>query len=466
MYNTPSIQNRLAICALGLLTLWNVAARSAPGDVDTSFNANWHSWVRAVQIQANGQILAGGSFPNVNGLAQTDIVRFWADGSLDTSFIVDTGVSNSVYCIAIQPDSKIIIGGTFNSVNGTGCSGIARLNQDGSLDTDFNPVLGQGLGAKPGSVNYLALQTNGAVIIVGGFSSVNGTNRSGVARLNADGSLDTVFNPSVSGGIESIASQTDNRVILGGTVSSVNGTPCTNIVRLNEDGSVDTNFNLALGLGRDVASIAVQPDGKILIGGGMVDSYYGVYYPGVGRLDQNGYLDTNFNGGSPNGEVASIAVQPDGKVVICGNFDTVDGSNRARIARLNSDGSLDKGFAPFGGLTGVAFFETASAVALQSDGKIVVGGNFATANWIGNQGYIVRFFGSDFPRFTSLAPLPDGTVELAGWAATNAHLRLEASTNLSDWAPGDEFTNSTGTFLLTNNPAGSPCGFYRLVWLP
>lgn len=314
----------------------------------------------AVQAQANGQILAGGSFTNVAGLSRTGIVRFWADGSLDTAFVVDTGPSSSVNCIAIQPDDKIIIGGMFSSVNGTNCSGLARLNPDGSLDPGFHPTLGgvSGfLGSQPASVNCLAIRTNGAVLVAGSFSSVNGVNRTNFARIDADGSLDTSFDPAISGSIESMASQTDDRVLLGGTVSSVNGTACSNLVRLNADGTVDTNFNLALGLGLDVTAITVQPDGKV-----------------------------------------------------------------------------------------------------------IVGGNFATANGT-NQKYIVRLFGNALPQFTSLLPLPNGTIELAGWAATNAHLRLEASTNLSDWSSVVQFTNSTGTFLLTN-ATGPGCGFFRLVWLP
>lgn len=463
-----SIQNRMAGYALALLTLLNLGGHAAPGDVDSSFDAKWSSWVNAVQVQANGQILAGGSFTNINGLSRTGIARFWADGSLDTAFVVDTGLSNSVNCIAIQTDNRIIIGGTFSSVNGTNRSGLARLNPDGSLDAAFNPTLGgvSGLlGFQPASVNCVALQTNGAVLIVGSFSSVNGVNRTNLARINVDGSLDTNFGPAVSGSIESIASQIDERVLLGGTVSSVNGTACSNIVRLNADGTVDTNFNLALGLGLDVTAITLQPDGKILIGGGEDDFYGRTYYLAIGRLDQNGNLDPAFHPASgPNDEVACIAVQPDGKVVLGGMFTTVNGSDRVRIARLNADGSLDDGFAPSGGLAGVFFHPIASAVALQADGKVVVGGNFATANGT-NHKYIVRFFGNAPPQFTSLLPLPNGTLELAGRAATNAHLRLETSINLSDWSSVMQFTNSTGTFLLTNGTSSS-CGFFRLVWLP
>jgi len=197
MVKLASIQNRLAGGALALLTLWNLAAHSAPGDVDPSFNASCNSRVSAVQIQSNGQILAGVTLTNVNGLSWTGIVRFWADGSLDTAYVVDTGASNSVYCIAIQLDEKVIIGGNFSSVNGTNRSGIARLNPDGSLDMGFNPVLGpvSGFRSPPASINCVAIQTNGALLVVGSFSSVNGTKRNSFARLNADGSLDSGFDP-------------------------------------------------------------------------------------------------------------------------------------------------------------------------------------------------------------------------------------------------------------------------------
>src|SRR5690242_19821300 len=104
MDNRASVLNRLAGGALALLSLWNLAGRSAPADVDPTFSANWNGWVRAVQIQRNGQILAGGGFTSVSGLSGTGIARFWPDGSLDTGFVVDTGASNSVYCVAIQPD--------------------------------------------------------------------------------------------------------------------------------------------------------------------------------------------------------------------------------------------------------------------------------------------------------------------------------------------------------------------------
>lgn len=470
MDNPEWLLNRLVGGVFGLLALWNFAARSAPADVDPSFNANCSNWVRAVQIQSNGQILAGGYFTNMNGLSGAGVVRFGPDGSLDNSFVVDTG-TNSVLCIAVQPDNKIVIGGNFTSVNGTTRTGIARLNPDGSLDTDFNPLLGPkvSLNNQLPSVNSVTFQTNGAMLVAGNFLSVNGTNSTNFARLNSDGSLDSGFAAAVSdttGKIECTALQTDGRVIIGGEFNSVDGIACTNLVRLNGDGTVDTNFNLTLGLGRDVASVTLQPDGKIVVGGGLVDSFAGTYHFALGRLDTNGDFDASFNPGSgPDGSVNCIAVQPDGRIVIGGTFGSVNGVSRPRIARLNSDGGLDGTFSPSGGLSGVSFNPNASAVALQTDGKIVVGGNFVTVNGI-SQKYITRFLGNDSPQFTALMPLPNGAVELAGRAATNAHLCLQTSTNLSDWSVVGQFTNVAGTFSLTNNPPGPACGYYRIEWLP
>lgn len=465
---------------LAIVTLWNVAAHSAPGDVDPSFNPACNNPVQAIQIQSDGRILVGAYFTNVNGLSQTGIVRLWPDGSLDTSFVVDTGVSNAVNCIAVQPNQKIVIGGTFSTVNGINRSSLARLNPDGSLDLDFNPILGTNSTwefplIKSPAVDCLAIQPSGALLLVGNFSSINGTNRTNFARLNADGSFDSVFTPEVlsepsdgstPSGIECIVSQSDGRIIIGGTITSVNGTACTNIARLNVDGTVDTNFQI-LDLARDVQSLALQPDGKILIGAGTTDFFYGTYYFGVGRLDQNGNWDSSFDAGNEPGGVRSIALQPDGKVVICGSFTSVNGTRRERIARFNSDGSLDDGFDPLGGLAGDHNnpFPSGYTVALQTDGKVLVGGKFSYVNWVSHRN-IVRFLGNGSPQFTSLKPKPDGSMELAGYAATNAHLRLAASTNLNDWSVVSEFTNSTGTFFLTNAPTGNSLAFYRLVWLP
>jgi uncharacterized delta-60 repeat protein len=347
------MKRRLARYVIFFLTLLNLSDYAAPGDMDPSFNPVLSGAVASIRVQTNGKILVGGSFTNVNGVNCGCIVRLNADGSLDTNFVVETGVSNNaVLCMAVLSDNKIIIGGEFRWVNGTNRNGIARLNADGTLDSSFDPGTGVAPVVPFPLVSHVTVEVDGGVLIAGDFFSVNGTGRDGFARLKPDGSLDSSFNPAVHGsGINAIAPQTNGCLIIGGDFDSVNGTNCNFIARLNADGTLDTNFNLNLGLGRGVASIAFQSDGKILIGADMVESYYGTNYNGVGRLDENGNWDTSFDPGSgPNDQVTSIAVQPDGKVVIGGWFTLVNGTSRVRIARLNDDGSLDDSFNPAGGL--------------------------------------------------------------------------------------------------------------------
>ena len=173
-----------------------------PGSVDFSFNAgsSIDFTVYPVAMQSNGKVIIGGSF----GTPSSGLARLNADGSPDATFKVGTGVSpgsayvggfNLVYALAVQPDDKIIVGGAFNTYNGVGRTNIARLNVDGTLDLSFDP--GQGTGTSPtfDKVFAISLQSDGKVLIGGNFSSVNGTNRVGIARLNTNGSLDASFDP-------------------------------------------------------------------------------------------------------------------------------------------------------------------------------------------------------------------------------------------------------------------------------
>ena len=126
----------------------------------------------------------------MNAVGRVAIARLNADGSTDTGFNPGSGGNDWVEAVALQPDGKVLIGGSFTSFNGTPRNRIARLNANGSLDTTFNP--GSGV---DNTVNRIAVQSDGKVLLVGAFTTVNGVSRNRIARLNADGSLDTSFNP-------------------------------------------------------------------------------------------------------------------------------------------------------------------------------------------------------------------------------------------------------------------------------
>jgi uncharacterized delta-60 repeat protein len=209
----------------------------------------------------------------------------------------------------------------------------------------------------------IAVQADGKIIIAGGFTTVGGVRKNGVARLNSDGSLDNTFDVGLGDpNVEDIAVQTDGKILVGGLFSSFNNAPHTeNVARLNADGSVDSSFIK----GTNVSStydLLVQPDGKILMGGW-----------GLARLNPDGSTDNSFHSSLSGGTniISALALQPDGKIVVSGGFNQVGGQNAFGVARLNSDGGPDMTFnTGTGPDTGVA------AIVLQPDGKIVVAGTF------------------------------------------------------------------------------------------
>ena len=304
------------------------------GSVDTSFDSGTGSngIVRATTTQADGKIIIGGQFSNYNGTNINRIARLNTDGSLDTSFVVGSGANNIVYTARIQTDGKIIIGGQFTSFNGTARNRIARLNTDGSLDTSF--VVGSGA---QNQIRSLSLQTDGKIIIGGQFTSYDGTARNRIARLNTDGSLDTGFvvGSGTNSSVFATNVQTDGKIIIGGQFTSFNGTARNRIARLNTDGRLDTSFVVGTGSNNIVYTARIQTDGKIIIGG-QFTSYDGTGTNRIARLNTDGSLDTNFIvGGGASSIIYAARIQTDGKIIIGGQFTSFDGTSTNQIGRLN-----------------------------------------------------------------------------------------------------------------------------------
>jgi uncharacterized delta-60 repeat protein len=355
------------------------------GSLDTDFaaGAGANSFVYAVAAQSDGKILIGGNFSAYNGTSRGYIARLLTDGSLDTGFATGAGANGFVYAVAVQSDGKIIIGGNFNTYDGTSRVRVARLLTDGSLDTGF----ATGVGAN-GVVYSVAVQSDGKIIIGGNFNTYNGTSRGYVARLNTNGTLDNGFAPGAgaNGVVYSVAVQSDGNVLIGGSFTTYNGTSRGHVARLNTDGSLDIGFATGVGaMGSGVNAVAVQSDGNVLIGG-IFPTYNGISRGCVARLLTDGSLDTGFATGAGAGnQVSSVAVQSDGKILIGGTFTTYDGTSRGYVARLLTDGSLDTGFLA----TGAGTNTYVNSAAVQSDGKIIIGGQFTTYNGT-SRGYLAR----------------------------------------------------------------------------
>lgn len=358
-----------------LLFLCSPTTLAANLKVDSSFSPEVLTKgleIRAVAEQSDGKILIGGKFLRVNGTPRNALARLNADGSLDMAFHPIIGnTSPTVYSIIVQPDGKILIGGSFGSVNGTSRLCIARLNADGSLDSTFAPL---SLFTSAGDIQAMALQPDGK-IIVGGlfFYSLGGSPRQYIARINTDGTLDTTFD--VGQGpdslVNALAIQADGKILAGGYITSFGSVSRNGIARLNTNGSLDASFNPGSGTNSNVETIAIQSDNKILIGGGFT-SYNGTASERVARINTDGSLDASFNnGGTINDSVRKVVVLESGKILIGGKFQFVGGAQRWRFARLNADGTLDKSFIP------PLQSSSLGAVLVQMNGKIVLGGNFA-----------------------------------------------------------------------------------------
>ena len=336
------------------------------------------------------------------------------------------GANSDVYCLAEQADGRILVGGTFTTLGGQTRNRIGRLNSDGTLDTTFNP------GAAGGdytAVYALALQEDGKIVVGGTFTTLGNGTRKSIGRLNSDGTLDTTFNPGVPGVyglVLSLAVQADGKILVGGYFTTLGGHTRNNIGRLNSDGTLDTTFNPGAAggsrnYGSDVTlvySLVVQADGKTLVGGTFtrLGGYARNY---IGRLNSNGTVDTTFNPGA-NNEVQSLAVQADGKILVGGKFTTLGGQTRNYIGRLNSNGTLDTTFNP--GADGYV-----RSLAVQADGKILVDGYFTmlggqTRNYIGRlnaDGTLDTHFnpGTEWGA-SSLALQADGRILAGGWSGT------------------------------------------------
>lgn len=369
---------------------------NSDGSLDTSFNSGFvkQDLVYSMALQPDGKVLVGGKFTTYDGVSRNRIVRLNSDGSLDTSF--DPGVGTQigeysiVHSIALQPDGKVLIGGEFSAYNGVSRNKIARLNSDGSIDNTFNSSAGAN-----GTVNSIVLQLDGKVIIGGEFTSYNGVARYGVARLNSNGSLDNSFDSSVgvNGKVKSLALQQDGKMFIGGEFVGYNGKTRNCIARLNSDGTLDAIFNPGTGAKSAnltqpayIRTIVIQPDGKIIVVG-IFDNYNQIIRNGIARLNSDGKLDRDFDlDTGPNLSVTTLAdkpiiavtVQPDGKVLIGGRFSSYNGVKRDGLARLNSDGTLDTGFS--GNLYSQYSSPSVGSIILQPDGKIIVLGGFTSYN--------------------------------------------------------------------------------------
>jgi len=454
------------VTALGsLIHCLTIFGAARPGDLDLSFDPG--SGVRpggnslnAMVVQEDGKSIIGGGFTNYNETAAGNIARINIDGSYDASYLAAGGF---VVALHLLPDGKLLVGGHFSDFGGAARDQVAKLNNNGSLDSSFVPQAGFN-GFYP-EIFTIASQPDGKIILGGTFGLTSRTNGN-VARLHPDGSLDATFQANGAGSVLALAVQPDGKILLGGTFGirrvNADGTPDASF------GPVSISVPAATSYSVSVKAVHLYQDGKILVGG-YFTQVNGKSRNSLVRLTADGQLDESFDPGTgPDGRINSLLVQAGGQIVVGGSFSSFDAFPRLNLARLLPDGILDLGFkcdVEGKGLTNLPpSFLGVSALALQPDGKVVIVGTFNTINGIERRG-IARIFANDSteaaPRILS-APM-EWTVSEGTNLTLNVDLAGVPFPSIQWLLNGSAIAGASGHTLRIQNVLSKDAGDYEIA---
>ena len=535
------------------------------GSIDTMFNTSGsgaNGSVTNMALQPDGKIMVAGYFTSFNGSAYSRILRLNSDGTIDNSFDVGTGANNGIQSMLLQPDGKVILGGPFTQFNSVNLNHLVRLNTDGTIDNSFSIGSGTNNTTITGifplqnntflitgnfttyngntsarmlvvdqngtfdsgflntqlyrensmdKIDYVSEQPNGnllvsfstlvisnyinkrtferyypnwnvdasfnknrgvstwvsksvvqpdgKILIGGAFKYYNGHIARGIARLNVDGSFDTTFNTGMGANevVKTIALQSDGKILIGGNFTTYNGVNCGGITRLNTDGSIDGSFAIGTGSNGWIEKIVIQPDGKILHCGNG-GQFNGVVVSGIRRLNSNGTIDNTFST-TTSGSIMNLILQPDGKILYS-NLDAGPGTTNY-IYRLNSDGSPDWSFT-----AGMGANNVIRTIAVHPSGKILVGGDFGSYRSVACSGFmVVNSDGSVDSIFVQTNPIigvtysisvqPDEKILVGGNNLSRIYLNGTSDTSFNHWIGG---YGEVQSLSFTNDGHAIVCG--------
>ena len=433
--------------------------------------------ISRLALQSDGKVILAGTFTSFGGTTVSNLARLKTDGTLDPGFDAGTGLTGTtsvipgvltnvqppvVNAVAVQADDRILLGGGFDVVNGTGRTNLARLMANGALDASFDP--------RPDNTvaSFLPL-ADGRIFVGGAFTKIGGAARKNLALLNSDGSADGSFNPNwgalISSTVLGIARQSDGKLVVVGSIGKLVGFTLSSIgvARFNADGSLDGSFaGPALGaVVNRLSSVAVQTDGKIIVTG-LFGTIGGVAHQGIARLTDTGGVDPAWTGagiGTSLGLLQAMRLQPDGKVLIGGTFTTYNGTPRPALARVNTDGSLDTTFAAPDWSAG----SSVATMALQTDGKVIVGGGFSSASSLAS---LLRLNGDSSSSATApvITTHPADQLVPAGGTATFTVTATSETTPTYEWRhSGTNLPGATAATLTIENVDQEDGGVYDVV---
>jgi uncharacterized delta-60 repeat protein len=348
----------------------------ANGSYDAGFESGTGAEyiVPVLALQQNGNILGGGSFATYSGQAKAGIFCLnGSNGNLDNSFKAKLEGEGFITELIRQGDGKILASGGFHVAGGQQFAGITRLLADGTVDPGFQAV------AAPASVHALnadpvwavAVQADHKILVGGRFSSPDSYEVRMLKRLNADASPDASFSPQTPQGefLSAVAVQADEKILVG-----LNGSPsgALRLFRLNADGTTDNSFQIPAGLASHVSKILVQADGKVLASGTFTVNNTDQK---LLRFNPDGTLDQTFQPVAANHLINHVKLQPNGRILIAGGFSGIGTTPVLRLARLQTEGTLDDSFR-----TPLAANDFIRNLHVQADGKILLTGSFPSLN--------------------------------------------------------------------------------------
>jgi uncharacterized delta-60 repeat protein len=412
VYKTGGTQTQSVSSRRSVSTPQGLNLPFTAGTVDYSFPAGggyevdgFDGAIYHIIVDANGKYLLGGSFGyyyyNEDYYYSPYLIRLNSDGSVDESFNITNnwdcfggGFNGTVYTLELQSDGKILVGGSFTYYdNGGNCynyNRIIRLNDDATRDLSFN--VGYGFDS---DVYDIHIQPDGKILVGGDFTVYNGVSAYKLIRLNSNGSVDSSFSiGNFDSYVNVIELQSDGKILVGGYFTSYSSITQNYITRLNTDGTLDTTFQIGVGFNDEVYTIALQSDGKIIVGGYFDTFDNNQLYGGhIIRLATNGSIDTLFGYGT-DGPVHSLAIQSDGKILVGGyisdfypnNYSTI---NIGKLVRFNSDCSYDDSYY---NSYNVLFSDGVEYITVLEDNNILVGG-FFNNNGADPSIYPLNYFG-------------------------------------------------------------------------
>jgi uncharacterized delta-60 repeat protein len=458
-----------AILFFGVVTLVSSRAASLADWLDTGYRPGIEalSGVPSLAAGADGSVYVDGR------------QRIRKDGTVDGTFVSALGlgsfVQENVTGQQVDSQGRLLVFGTF--LRDDGVSGnVLRLNHDGSVDETFKSPQ-KSFPQITGGVQFVwtgFVRADDSVVVGGGFEWAERSQRGGLALFKAAGALDPGFAgfPGIpgTGRVQALAPETGGKIVVGGIFTLADGQPANGLARYTATGTRDYGFEPAVG--GQIDQVAVQPDGRILVCGRITGRDSANKY--IYRLLADGRIDPAFNVVElTRGSVNALVLDASNRILIAGPFTLVSGVKRTQLARLQTDGTVDPAFPTEDGLPG------ANSLLVQSDGSLLVGGYFL--NLLGpNPAQILRLT-PDTAYVTSQPPAErlvvggdlaqemsePGTmaVKLSGKIGTT--YRIQGSDDLLTWFNlGTVTLDDTGQVIVSDpNGAEHRQRFYRMVEL-